>query len=60
MFEILTTVLVFVFVFGTLAVVAYALYKCTPLPHRANPYRDSVTGKRRWESPHLEGPPKLD
>ena len=60
MFEILATVLVFVFVFGTLAVVAWALYRCTPLPHRENPYRDADTGKRLWESPHLDGPPRWD
>ena len=56
-FHVFGMALVVVFVFGVLAIVAFALYKMSPLPHRANPYRDSVTGKRNWESPHLDGPP---
>jgi hypothetical protein len=44
---------VLVFVIGVLALVAYALYECTPLGHRDNPYRDSVTGEHR-ESPHVD------
>jgi hypothetical protein len=55
MTETILTILVFVFVFGTIAVVGYALWACTPFPHRANPYRDS-TGRRRWQSPHLDDP----
>jgi hypothetical protein len=47
---------VLIFVFGVLAIVGYALYECTPLPHRTNPYRDAETGKRLWSSPHLDGP----
>ncbi len=53
---IFLTILVFVFVIGVLAVVGYALYESTPLPHRGNPYRDQ-TGKRRFSSPHLENTP---
>jgi hypothetical protein len=45
---------VLVFVIGVLALVAYALYECTPLAHHDNPYRDSHTGKRRRESPHVD------
>jgi hypothetical protein len=45
--------IVLVFVIGVLALVAYALYECTPLAHRDNPYRDSVTGKH-LESPHVD------
>ncbi len=37
-----------------LAAVGYALYELTPFAHNANPYRDPRTGKRRFESPHLE------
>ncbi len=54
MISIFGTALVFVFVIGVLAIVGYALYECTPLPHRLNPYRDAKTGKRRFESPHLD------
>jgi hypothetical protein len=43
-----------VFVFGVLAVVGYALFEASPLPHRENPYRDRRTHKRRWESPRLD------
>jgi hypothetical protein len=52
MFYALSVILVFVVVFGLLALVAYVLYECSPLPHRTNPYRDDA-GNRRWESPHL-------
>ena len=54
---IFLTVLVFVFVIGVLAIVGFALYESTPLPHRGNPYRDSLTGERRFSSPHLEKTP---
>lgn len=45
--------IVLVFVVGVLALVAYGLYECTPFAHHENPYRDSLTGKRR-ESPHVD------
>ena len=54
MITIVGTAVVFVFVIGVLAIVGYALWECTPLPHRLNPYRDHDTGKRRFESPHLD------
>ena len=47
------TGIVLVFVIGVLAVAAFALFEFTPLAHRRNPYRDSVTG-RRSESPHVD------
>jgi hypothetical protein len=47
------TAVVFVFVAGVLALAAYALYECTPLAHRDNPYRDGATGKHS-ESPHVD------
>lgn len=45
---------VIVMVFLILAAVVFGLYELTPFAHRSNPYRDPRTGKRRWESPHLE------
>jgi hypothetical protein len=51
---IVLTILTFSFVLTSLGVVAYAMYECTPLPRRRNPYRDSLTGRRRWESPRLD------
>jgi len=58
MIEIVSLVAVFVFVFGVIGVVLYVLYACSPFSHRLNPYRDAATGRRRWESPHLDGPPR--
>jgi hypothetical protein len=51
---IVLTILTFAFVLATIGVVVYAIYECTPLPRRSNPYRDSLTGRRRWKSPHLD------
>jgi hypothetical protein len=52
--EILAIIAVFAFVFGTLSVVAYALYEVSPFAHHAESFRDARTGKRRWESPRLD------
>jgi hypothetical protein len=52
--NILLTAIVFVFVLGVLAVVAYALFEVSPFAHHLNEFRDPRTGKRRWESPHLD------
>jgi hypothetical protein len=57
MFHFFSIAVVLVFVIGVPAMVIYALYQCSPLPHRVSPYRDSVTGKRFWQSPRLDGPP---
>lgn len=48
-------VVVAVVVVGILAVAVLALFELTPFAHRTNPYRDPVSGRRRFESPHLEG-----
>jgi hypothetical protein len=53
MTSVMLTAAALVFVVGVLALVAYALYECTPLAHRFNPYRDSATG-RRHEGPHVD------
>jgi hypothetical protein len=47
-------VVTFAFVFGVLAVVAYALFELTPFARHTERFRDPGTGARRWESPHLE------
>lgn len=52
--EILAIIAVFAFVFGTLGVVAYALFEVSPFAHHAESFRDPLTGKRRWESPRLD------
>jgi hypothetical protein len=50
----LTALVVIVVVFAIVAVAAFGLYELTPFAHGDNPYRDLRTGKRRFESPHLE------
>jgi hypothetical protein len=51
---ILSLIIVAVFVFAILGIAALALLELTPLAHRTNPYRDPTTGRRRFDSPHLE------
>lgn len=50
----LWTVIATVFVLAALAFLAYGLFEVTPLARHADRLRDPTTGKRRWESPHLE------
>jgi hypothetical protein len=49
------TVIVIAFVIGTLGVVALGLFEITPLARHTEHYRDPFTGKRRFDSPHLDG-----
>jgi len=46
-------IVVFAFVLFVLGVVVYGLFELTPLA-RHDQLRDPRTGRRRWESPHLE------
>ena len=48
------TVVAIVFVVAVLAVVAYALFKLSPFAHHVETYRDPLTGRRLFDSPHLE------
>jgi predicted outer membrane lipoprotein len=50
----LWVIIVFAFVVAVLAVVAFAIFESMPFEHRSDPFRDSTTGLRRWESPHLD------
>jgi Na+-transporting methylmalonyl-CoA/oxaloacetate decarboxylase gamma subunit len=50
----LFTVVVLAFVLAVLTLVAYALYEVSPFARHAERFRDPRTGKRRWESPHLD------
>lgn len=47
-------VIVMAFVVVVLAVVAFALFEVTPFARHAEQFRDPRTGKRRWDSPHLD------
>jgi len=47
-------VVVMIFVFSVLAVVAYALFEMSPFARHADHYRDPVTLKRIGESPRLD------
>jgi hypothetical protein len=48
------TLVVMVFVVSVLALVGYALFEMTPLARHVDHFRDPRTGKRLWESPHLD------
>jgi hypothetical protein len=48
------TVVVFVFVFAVLAVVAFAFFEVSPFAHHKETFRDPRTGKRRWQAPRLD------
>jgi hypothetical protein len=48
------TVVVFVFVFAVLAVVASGLFEVGPFAHHKESFRDPRTGKRKWQSPRLD------
>jgi hypothetical protein len=50
----LFTVVVLAFVLAVLALVVYVLFELSPFAHHADRFRDPRTGKRRWESPHLD------
>lgn len=43
-----------VFVVAVVAVVGYALFSISPFARHAESYRDAGTGKRQFESPHVE------
>jgi len=51
---ILWIIVVYGFVLAGLAVVVYAVFEMTPYARHVDGYRASRTGRRRWESPHLE------
>lgn len=44
----------FVFAFGTLAVVAWALFEMSPFAHHKDQFRDPRTGKFKGPSPRLD------
>jgi len=50
----LFTSVVLGFVLAVLCIVAYALFELSPFAHHADQFRDPRTGKRMWQSPHLD------
>ena len=50
----LFTFVVLAFVIAVLGVVAYSLFELSPFAHHADQFRDPRTGKRKWQSPHLD------
>jgi hypothetical protein len=50
----LWTIVAVVFVLSVLAFVAYGLFEVSPFARHLDRLRDPLTGRRRWESPHLE------
>jgi hypothetical protein len=55
-----TALVVIIIVFAIVAVVFFGLYEMTPFAHHTNPYREPRSGKRLWESPHLETRDEFD
>ena len=51
---ILWIIVVFGFVLAVLALVVYGVFELTPYARHVDRFRDARTGRRRWESPHLE------
>ncbi len=47
-------IVVLAFVVSVLAVVAYALFEMSPFAHHVDRFRDTRSGRRLWETPHLE------
>jgi hypothetical protein len=47
-------VIVLAFVLLVLALVAFSIFEMTPLARHSNSFRDPRTGRRRWQSPHLD------
>jgi len=52
--DIVFSIIVVAFVVLVLGLVGYALFELTPLARHADRFRDPRTGRRRWESPHLD------
>ena len=52
--SVMFTVVVMAFVVAVLAIVVFAGFEVTPFAHHAESNRDARTGKRRWDSPHLD------
>lgn len=52
--EAIGTFLAFLFVFGVLAVVAWALFEMSPFARHKDQFRDPRTGKRIGSSPRLD------
>jgi hypothetical protein len=47
-------IVVMTFVLVVLGLVAYGLFELSPFARHLDQFRDPRTGRRRWESPHLE------
>ncbi|HYX76211.1 MAG TPA: hypothetical protein VE757_03445 [Gaiellaceae bacterium] len=50
----LMIIIVMTFVVGVGAVILWALFELSPFAHHVDQFRDSVTGRKRGEGPHLE------
>jgi hypothetical protein len=51
---VIATFAVFVFVFGTLAIVAWVLFEMSPFARHDDVFRDPRTGKFKGHSPRLD------
>ena len=50
----LWTIVAVAFVLVVLAILAYGLFELSPFGRHLDQFRNPRTGRRRWESPHLE------
>jgi hypothetical protein len=51
---VIGTIVVMVFVLGTLAVLGYALFELSPWARHTDEFRDPKTGKRVGDAPRLD------
>ena len=47
-------IIVFAFVFSVLGLVGFTIFEISPFGRHTDHYRDSETGKRRFDSPQLD------
>jgi hypothetical protein len=51
---IVALIVVFAFVFSVLGVVGFAIFEISPFAHHSDHFRDTETGKRRFDPPRLD------
>jgi hypothetical protein len=56
----ISVIIVMLFVFAVIAIVLSVLFELSPFAHHAETYRDHATGKRLFDSPHLENRDEFD
>ena len=52
--NIVILIIVFAFVISVVALVGFTIFEVSPFGRHTDHYRDSETGKRRFDSPELD------